>query len=466
MARARIGTPRAAVSSYKDDIKGFWDDMEKPTTPWTADLDPVFSFQGVNIRDALSALNRRFYEYLMILKDQTTATSLRNFVNQCLDNIPQPGAGVAGPGPGVLLPSTGPGNHGIMYIPGLSLGVIFQHFLAEMDDYMSTQQSLDNLRARPGVPGAASFFMLLKKDSMFKEKHWTANPFEVIGATYVSSFRSTYCEFDEFIGTLCYYYMRQTAATGPQNVWMGTDGPAGNVAMPIVATANLAHLGGAGTPAQQLAAMQAMLSDLMFGAAAADDSVVGICIEHYTKFVHLLEKHAGLNPIFLSADDGGTIIPLTRYQVVDTEYCCASWFPSDVVSKEAAELGCAFAEMNMIIPYVDLLVLNTSVVQRISGTNDVRFNNGANADNNSVRIAIRHPSFNISKHAWKRYAFQHEPFPLGIGQPRNATDYSRRIKRKIEQAREELADKRSKMEQEKLNTKEKPEGGRGTDDDT
>ena len=87
----------------------------------------------------------------------------------------------------MLLPSTGPGNHGVRYIPGLSLGVIFQQLLAEMDDMMSTQQSIDNLRSRPGVPSAASFFMMLKKDSMFKEKHWTANPFEVIGASLLSA---------------------------------------------------------------------------------------------------------------------------------------------------------------------------------------------------------------------------------------------------------------------------------------
>lgn len=178
---------------------------------------------------------QRFYEYLNILRDQTTATTLRQFVKNCLDTLPIV-PGVAGPGPGVLLPSTGPGNHGIRHTSGLSLGLIFQHFLAEMDDYMSTEQSLDNLRARPGVPGAASFFMLLKKDSMFKEKHWTAN-LEVIGATFVSLFRSTYCEFDEFIGALCYYYLRQSAGVGPPRA-------------PHVAAAELLHRRGQGREPQ------------------------------------------------------------------------------------------------------------------------------------------------------------------------------------------------------------------------
>ena len=62
---------------------------------------------------------------------------------------------------------------------------------------------------------------------------------------------------------------------------MGTDGPAASLAVPIVATANMGQLGGGGTPAQQMAAIQAMLSDCMLGAAAADGSVVGVCIEHY-----------------------------------------------------------------------------------------------------------------------------------------------------------------------------------------
>ena len=82
MARPGIGKPRQAVTSYKDDLSGMW---EKPTTKWTADLDPAFSFQGLNSRQALSTLNRRFHEYLKILKDQSTATALRNFAKQCLD---------------------------------------------------------------------------------------------------------------------------------------------------------------------------------------------------------------------------------------------------------------------------------------------------------------------------------------------------------------------------------------------
>lgn len=102
-----------------------------------------------------------------------------------------------------------------------------------------------------------------------------------------------------------------------------------------------------------------------------------------------------------------------------------------------------------------MLTLNTAVVTRASGTNDLRFNTGGN-DDNSVRIATRHPSVNVSRYAWKRYAFPHITFPLGIGQPRNAAEYSKRINRKIDQAREELADKRSKMEQEKVKTKESP----------
>ena len=131
----------------------------------------------------------------------------------------------------------------------------------------------------------------------------------------------------------------------------------------------------------------------------------------------------GFQPIFLSSDDGGITIP-TRYPVIDTQYCCSSWFP---------ELGTVLAEMNIEIPLVDLLTLNTAVVTRASGTNDLRFNTGGNGDN-SVRIATRHPSVNVSRYAWKRYAFQHITFPLGIGQPRNAAEYSKRINRKIDQA--------------------------------
>lgn len=121
MARVRIGTPRQAISSYQDDIRGFWDDFVKPTTPWTADEDPVFTFVGINVREALSTLNRRFYEFLTIIQGQATATSPRNFVNQCLDTLPVV-PGPAAPGPGVFLPSMGAGNHGIRFIPATAYG--------------------------------------------------------------------------------------------------------------------------------------------------------------------------------------------------------------------------------------------------------------------------------------------------------------------------------------------------------
>ncbi|CAE7226823.1 unnamed protein product [Symbiodinium sp. KB8] len=131
MARPGIGKPRQAVTSYKDDLSGMW---EKPTTKWIS-LQPL---------------------HFAILRSSVLTL-----------------VGVAGAD-----------KHGIRYVPAWSLGVIFQHVLAEMDDYMSTQQSIDNLGARP-VPNATSFLMLLKKHPMFEEKRWTANSSEVIGATYV-----------------------------------------------------------------------------------------------------------------------------------------------------------------------------------------------------------------------------------------------------------------------------------------
>lgn len=42
------------------------------------------------------------------------------------------------------------------------------------------------------------------------------------------------------------------------------------------------------------------------------------------------------------------MMPWTHCRLVDTEYCCASWFPQDVVSLEVAELGTAIGTMNVI----------------------------------------------------------------------------------------------------------------------
>ena len=155
-----------------------------------------------------------------------------------------------------------------------------------------------------GVPAIASLFMLLKKVSLFKERPWTSIPFETLGATYVSAFRSPYVEDDEFMGKLCYYYLQQTLATGPGPMFMGTDGPAANVNVPIVATANMNHLGGGGTPAQAIAAMQAEMHDTMFGASGrrlgsghlhralhevcAFDAVLKHCVKSKLKWLLLL----------------------------------------------------------------------------------------------------------------------------------------------------------------------------------
>ena len=51
------------------------------------------------------------------------------------------------------------------------------------------------------------------------------------------------------------------------------------------------------------------------------------------------KNNAGSKPVMLSKDNGGTVISLVRYMVIDTEESCGSWFPADIVSKEAAELG-------------------------------------------------------------------------------------------------------------------------------
>ena len=227
------GTPRQATHSYQERIQNLYTDLTQPTDDSGEEIRELYSFVGIHGYQALNHLNIVFAEFLSSLAFSVQSRVLQEYIRSALANNV------------VIVPAAG-GGPAIHRLQSLSIAVIGLHLLSLIDDYKNVHGDIYVLRSRLGQNMEVyNLPMILPRDPQLKERKWNSQPFEVIGASYISTFRSFFMATEHFRQTISFGYLR--APNQAQNIAWGTAHGAAPAPLGPFRAANMNHMTGGGT---------------------------------------------------------------------------------------------------------------------------------------------------------------------------------------------------------------------------
>lgn len=422
----------AALSSYSEKLAPFAPRGLQQTIEQVIDCDPHYTFFGIDPRSELSQLNERYHTLFATFKDSAIGKQLQKYSMEAIDGI--------GGNPVMIVPAVaGAAGHGIARVQSLSIAVMFYSILQLANDYSSVFNTLANARSTPGFPGFASLFLLSLRDPSMKFRKLTEVIFDPIAATFISAMRPMYVNVNGFRSTICWYYLRDQNQA--ENVFLGTDALFGTPAVPTSRTTNVNHISGlaGATSAQQLAALQSLITDISAGVGPAN--ILEACLQEYDKFINLMMKHSDFQPIHLNPKEGGIPIRLVNYRTDSSLFTAYSWLALDEMTTDIAELGTMFYKPESYIAaapaparrggYFDIVLqddLQTSIAARTVGSNDEYWNTGANLNDSSARVQATNIICTLDKRVWENYAFQKKAIPLTCSLPISSEHYAELVR--------------------------------------